>query len=385
MTTSEQFIADLCRHSFLPFWSYPSPVGKKGKELCDLLVVCGNIIIIISVKDITPSTHEDEFVVYKRWVKKAIEDSISQIYGAESFLEKANFVRLKNPPLSIPLPPKTDRQIFRIAIAFGRKDYYPFPIAHNAKKFVHVLDETATETLLRELDTITDFTSYLFAKEQIISVVPAIFTQELNFLAHYVNQEICNHSGRRVDIPEEKSWEFLTQSQPYQSWKHDIEASYLWDIMIQSFYFDLERCNKPEEKRVQVEAALRLITLEKRIDRIALAQALEETNKTALKARIFIPAFQQSHIYVFLHLDEHNFKSREQELSLRCIVARAEVPEFNKVVGVSVIRTSDHDFIFDVHFLHIANLDKEFTQLADRIKNELGYFKDMRKTQIQSK
>jgi len=38
MTPSEKYIAHLCRISFLPFWSFPNPIGKNGKELCDLLV-----------------------------------------------------------------------------------------------------------------------------------------------------------------------------------------------------------------------------------------------------------------------------------------------------------------------------------------------------------
>lgn len=65
MTPSEKFVADLCRKSFLPFWSFPSPLGKKGKELCDILVVCESNIIIISIKDIRVTQNDDEMVQYE--------------------------------------------------------------------------------------------------------------------------------------------------------------------------------------------------------------------------------------------------------------------------------------------------------------------------------
>ena len=53
MTPTEELISKLCKETFLSFWSFPMPFVKKGKELCDLLVVCDPDIIIFSVKDIT--------------------------------------------------------------------------------------------------------------------------------------------------------------------------------------------------------------------------------------------------------------------------------------------------------------------------------------------
>jgi hypothetical protein len=48
---SEEYLARLCRRSFLSLWSYPTPQGKNaGKELCDCLVVCDPDVIIFSVK-----------------------------------------------------------------------------------------------------------------------------------------------------------------------------------------------------------------------------------------------------------------------------------------------------------------------------------------------
>jgi hypothetical protein len=42
LTTSEQYLAKLADKTFLNLWSYPNLYRDVGKELCDLLVVCGN-------------------------------------------------------------------------------------------------------------------------------------------------------------------------------------------------------------------------------------------------------------------------------------------------------------------------------------------------------
>jgi hypothetical protein len=58
-TEGERYLARIAERSFLNLWSYPAPYRDQkqhgvgdGKELCDLLVVCGDHIIIFSEKTI---------------------------------------------------------------------------------------------------------------------------------------------------------------------------------------------------------------------------------------------------------------------------------------------------------------------------------------------
>ena len=57
LTDSEAYLAKLASRSFLSMWSYPNPGfgppgnRSKGKELCDLMVVFGNTVILFSDKD----------------------------------------------------------------------------------------------------------------------------------------------------------------------------------------------------------------------------------------------------------------------------------------------------------------------------------------------
>ena len=91
-TASEAFVTDLCRLSFLTLWSVPNPIVRPGKELCDLLVVCAPHVIIFSVKEIHFKDTGNTLNDWARWRKKAINESIKQIYGAEKWIRRTSRV-----------------------------------------------------------------------------------------------------------------------------------------------------------------------------------------------------------------------------------------------------------------------------------------------------
>jgi hypothetical protein len=66
-TPTEEYLAKICEKTFLSLWSYPNlykPEGRKngkgvGTEICDLLVVFGNHVIIFSDKGASFNTNID--------------------------------------------------------------------------------------------------------------------------------------------------------------------------------------------------------------------------------------------------------------------------------------------------------------------------------------
>jgi hypothetical protein len=83
----------LQNYSFLNLWSYPNTfIDKKtggkgdGKELCDLLVVCGEHVIIFSDKTVEWKNDVDVHLAWKRWYRRAIANSVDQIRGAERWI-----------------------------------------------------------------------------------------------------------------------------------------------------------------------------------------------------------------------------------------------------------------------------------------------------------
>ena len=79
ITASEKYLAQLCEKSFLSLWSYPNlytDEGRKngkgsGKELCDLLVVFSEHVIIFSDKDIDFKNTGNLPIDWRRWAKKS--------------------------------------------------------------------------------------------------------------------------------------------------------------------------------------------------------------------------------------------------------------------------------------------------------------------------
>lgn len=84
-TESEKLVNEIGAKSFLRFWTWPNLFRDQegGKEICDLIVVFGNDILLISDKEIEFKSEKGELVGWKRWYKDAITKSFKQTKGAE--------------------------------------------------------------------------------------------------------------------------------------------------------------------------------------------------------------------------------------------------------------------------------------------------------------
>ncbi len=83
VTPAEQYLVRLCEHSFLSLWSYPGVYRDQtpgrgsewGKEVCDLLVVFENHILIFSDKHCKFPNTGNLYLDWSRWVRKAVLES----------------------------------------------------------------------------------------------------------------------------------------------------------------------------------------------------------------------------------------------------------------------------------------------------------------------
>ena len=46
VTATERLLAGFCERSLLKLWTYPNPFKDDGKELCDVLAVFGNHVLV---------------------------------------------------------------------------------------------------------------------------------------------------------------------------------------------------------------------------------------------------------------------------------------------------------------------------------------------------
>lgn len=103
LTPTEELLKQLGERSFLRFWSHANPHISKGKELCDLLVVCGDFIIVFSDKNVVFNTGIPVGVAWPRWYKEAVGKSCNQLGGAMRHLIKLRSQIYKDKDCSVPL------------------------------------------------------------------------------------------------------------------------------------------------------------------------------------------------------------------------------------------------------------------------------------------
>ncbi|HEX6981542.1 MAG TPA: hypothetical protein VF181_02170 [Balneolaceae bacterium] len=381
-TESEKYVFEITSKSFLSLWSYPNPTGKKGKELCDILIVCGNDVIVISVKDITPTDSGSIKTDWNRWLDRAIDSSAKQIYGAERWLKGATHVIENDGTESLPLPSLENRNIHRIAVAFGGGDEMPIKFGDFGKGFVHVWDKKAFDIILKELDTITDFIEYLNSKEEhFLQGNKTIFIgHEEDYLAYYLVNNRSFPQEDAVIIIDEGIWEEFEKSPEYQLRKEEDEISYLWDSIIETYIQGMKNDHAyVNPGLINAEPALRVMALERRFGRRLLSKSLMEfrelaKNKEVRSRSVFSPFSETTYVFLPAFLDEDP-QDRMAELSARCWVMRDKIRQNPTVVGIA---TGDlkPGHPLELFYLYKLNWSDEDIEKAKEAREELGFFKN---------
>lgn len=382
MTRTEKFVSDLCKITFLPIWSFPNPIGKKGKELCDILIVCGNDIIIISIKEIDVKEIGNPEVEFQRWLKKAIDESVSQIYGAERYISSQNYITLKDGNKKIVLPKKIDRNIHRIAVAFGRGEKFPLKFGDFGKGFVHVFDENSIQAALLTLDTITDFLDYIRLKESFISSgKQPIFSSELDLLGLYILNNNDFPNDLDVLILHDDIWDGLMKNKDYEQKREELKTSYVWDNLIKDFHENqLNNTLESNTTAKELEMSVRMMAKESRANRKVLSDTFLEfigfydTPKACSRIVFSEKSFEV--IYLFL-LDDGYFTTREArlaELQLRCLVAKSIFKQKTKIIGIATERYSKKGYSLDLCYMEYLEWNDELENIANKIRKEHGFF-----------
>lgn len=310
LTESEQCLVDLAEKSFLNLWSYPNLYKQKGKELCDLLVVFGDHVLVFSDKTIAYPTTSDQNVNWKRWYRSAIKKSADQVKGAIRWLEKfPNEIYMDaacQNRFQLPLPPKDRRRITGIIVALGAKqpcldffkegkgslkiipslsdDSQPFSVGdiNPHDSFIHLFDDVTLDIALKELDTITDFTAYLDKKESFLrSEYLKVVQGEENLLAAYIS--FTNSDGEhdfpakhREEIPQGVYDELLTNPSYHLKLKAN-EDSYVWDKLITAFTTPIMNGTiLGGHSLSEHEESVRYMAAESRVERRMLGRSVKE-------------------------------------------------------------------------------------------------------------
>ncbi len=383
---AEEFVFNICKNTFLSLWSYANPLGKNDRELCDILVFCEPNIIIFSVKEIKLTESSEITTDWKRWNRRAVEESAKQIYGADRWIKKAPFVIRSDGKRGLPLPEAKDQIIYRIAIALGGKNKVPMFYGDLGKGFVHVFDETSFLLILEELDTISDFIDYLSAKEELYTsgTKTPLLAGEENLLALYLSEGKKFPTNFDSLLIDNNMWDSFVSSPSYKNKERADEDSYVWDRLIEHFCKNALNNNLDFGTLNQTELVLRILAKENRFSRRILGKAFKDFLESSKKIESRMVKSQSGVVYVFLalpHGEDRRF--RIASLGNRCFVARGMNQESDTVVGIATEQyEKGKGFSLDLYCLHLPVWEKNHQVSFEAMQKDLKYFKKPLKTKI---
>jgi hypothetical protein len=421
ITPSEKHLVQLAEKSFLKLWSFPNVFndtrknGKcQGKELCDLLVVCGDYILIFSDKTISWNYDIEVKLAWARWYRAAIKESAKQISGAmrriELFPNKLYLDANCKNPFPFILPPPNQRRTMGIIVANGSAEanrrildegtgsfmlfpsikgdehlgesggsYVPFAVGdvNPDGVFMHVLDEVSLRTVMKELDTITDFVKYFEKRGEFIRsgrLISAFGEEDL--LGYYLSK-LNKDEEHDFTPPKGKVWKNnqhvaldgtiyngLKDYTCYQAKEKADQISYLWDYLIEEFTKSLIEGTHGThlEHRASTrdtEFVLRHMASEGRFQRRILGIAFSDVLKRGVSHErytrlVFSPSHHNSELaYLFLSLKypnnlnlpggfEQYRQTRLRILYGYCLASLKKQPGIKRVIGISTEPFAKH-------------------------------------------
>ncbi len=434
ITHSEKYLTRLCKDTFLNLWSWPHIYRKQhwtggdGKEVCDLLVVFENNIIIFSDKHCKFPNTENLILDWCRWFKRAVLQSAKQIWGAERWIRQyPNNLFLDKDcktPFPYPLANIETAKFYRIVVAHGSskrcqqtlggsgslminpnivgQDHYdsnscrviPFTIGmiDEGKGFIHVLDDFNLDTVLNTVDTITDFTNYLEKKQNLFeSGKLGGAAGEEDLLAAYLLH--LNEKGEHdfefkenVDsvVYKEGFWEGFIKSQERESQIEANKISYLWDALIDEFSVHILEGTLYDSHTNKVEyheKGVRILASEPRIRRRVLSTNLmivpERAEREMMSVRVDVGVHPGEAYYVFLALVRKDGKSLEDYRIIRqnllynyCMAVKVKFPKAEKIVGIATEPISHQKRTHDLVYLDARNWSRDRQEEAEKIRDK---------------
>lgn len=362
LTLSERYLAELANKTFLSLWSYPNVYtdegilkNKSGKELCDLLVVFDNKVIVFSDKDISFKEHRGIDTAWGSWYRKSVLKSADQLFGAEKWIRQFSDriyldkdCRIKFPvdieiesmeihlvAVTKTLQSHSVRYFNSIAGAIGEssgsfiqiynEEYgvetpplFTIGDLYKNKSFVHVFDEISLTLLMSELDTIHDFVSYLTDKVKLIrSGVLFASHGEEDLLAFHLIRKINTLFGVPDEvfaseqglILQEGLWKIFQSAQEYKIHNSYKAGGRLIDFWLNLFSRHILTATVGHGADVPFsvhEKAVRFLASENRMSRCTIGEAFEwKLNNAPFNVRssrlIFSPIYPDR-LYILLVL-----------------------------------------------------------------------------------
>lgn len=436
VTPTEIYLNGLCERTFLSLWSYPGIYRNQkqkgvgdGKELCDMLIVFDQHILIFSDKHCSFPSSGNLELDWQRWYKAAIKKSADQAWGAERWLrsypKNVYLDRACTKPFPLDIPSQNSAKYHLIIIAHGSEDRCrtqlggsgslmfasslgydgnrnklsstPFTVGDldKTRSFIHILTESTLEILLQTLDTISDFVGYLEKKEKFCrAMMSVIVPGEEELLAYYlahINAESEHDFVIEGDFNafamEEGFWEDFCKSDQRINQLKQNEISYAWDNLIEKFSYHALTATQYFTNHLELsetEIGLRFMAREPRTRRRLIMNSIIDvytnTPNGMRRIKYLMPLSPGEPFYVFLCLPNPNYGTYDDYRTVRgnlleaCLmVVKYKFPEALDIVGIAsepVQQSSNSSE--DLLFLDGRVWSMELNAEAEKLQKELN-------------
>ncbi len=365
---SEAFLHQLAQKTFLTDWCYPNPQLKSGKELCDLLVVFDTTAIIWAAKDLKlgkdgqPSRSE-------------VAKNLRQLAGARRKLFHLQVpVALQNARrVSEPFDPSAVTEVFLVSALLGDSPDISTFATSIKNHYCHVIAREALETVLAELDTVSDFCAYLREKERVRGGTKSLVIEggEEELLGFYLmnNRSLARLENHDYVFLEGGMWKQLQESKDYQAKKREDKVSYVWDELI-------DRCHTGDNSGY--ERVARELARPSRFERRCLGKAYFDAHiiagETDSPGRVFRRVCSGPHAtYCFLFAsDDCDPESRRKLLKSDCFVVRGTFPQERMVLGIATEAAIRRESTLDYCLVDIPHWGAEEEAELKRIQRLTG-------------
>jgi len=363
---AEKLVHDLALKTFLTDWCYLNPTLPNGKELCDFLVVYDEVAIIWQIKDLKLDRRG-------RYRSRDVEGNLHQLSGARRQLFTLKTpVEIENPRRGKELFNAAEiREIYLISVLLGEgEDIFSF--VESIKNYtIHVFTRDFTQIILDELDTISDFTNYIRAKESITKQDKQIIILggEEELLAFYLQN---NKSFGRLNeathvMIEQGLWERFQNSQEYRAKKDEDKISYIWDSII----------NRAHEGSVEYEKVARELARPNRFERRYLSKAYVDGQIRAesdTSYDVFRRTIAGSGVtYCFVFGDDPEPRGRRRNMLLNmCWIARGTFKENRKVIGIASEKQVRRMRSYDFCLIDLPEWTEENQKQMEKLQQETG-------------
>lgn len=364
---AEKLVHDLALKTFLTDWCYPNPMLPSGRELCDLLIVFDQVAIIWQIKDLKLDKHG-------KYKEAEVEKNLRQLSGARRQLfELKSTVELQNPRRRKEVFDATIiKEVYLISVLLGEGEEFHSLVDSIKDYNVHIFTRDFTQIILNELDTISDFTNYLRAKESLLNTNKriVIIGGEEELLAFYLMNNRSFQGFEEADDIwiEHGAWQHFQSTPEYQGKKELDEISYGWDSII----------NRAHEGSSEYELIARELARPNRFQRRYLSKVFldahikaHDDEKCDLFRRVLL-GDGVTYCFLFFDDEEEPRTKRPAMLHTICYVARGLIQKNSKVIGIATEKKIRPECSYDFCLLDIPEWTEESQMHMEKLQRETG-------------